>query len=124
MISHWPDLPAARLRPGARVADSLLSPGCDVAGQVEGSVLGPGVVVEKGARVVDSVLFEDVIVRAGAVVQTSVVDVGCRIGRSARVGAVPTARVAADDDIVMVGAGSAVDSVIAPGARLEPGTTA
>jgi glucose-1-phosphate adenylyltransferase len=124
VISHWPDRPAARVRTGARVADSLLSPGCDVAGRVEGSVLGPGVVVEMGAQVVDSVLFEDVIVRAGAVVTTSVVDVGCRIGRSARIGAVPTARVAADDDIVLVGAGSTVDSVIAPGARLEPGTTA
>ena len=88
------------------------------------SVLGPGVVVERGAQVVDSVLFEDVIVRSGAVVTTSVVDVGCRIGRSARIGAVPTARVAADDDIVLVGAGSTVESVIAPGARLEPGTTA
>ncbi len=124
VISHWPDRPAARVRSTARVADSLLSPGCDVAGQVEGSVLGPGVVVEKGARVVDSVLFEDVVVRAGAVVQTSVVDVGCEIGRAARVGAVPSARVAAGDDVVLVGAGSTVDSVIAAGSRLEPGTTA
>jgi glucose-1-phosphate adenylyltransferase len=112
------------VRSTARVSDSLLSPGCDVAGRVEGSVLGPGVVVEKGARVVDSVLFEDVVVRAGAVVQTSVVDVGCEVGRSARVGAAPSARVAAGDDVVLVGAGSTVDCVIAAGARLEPGTTA
>jgi glucose-1-phosphate adenylyltransferase len=124
VISHWPDRPAARVRPSARLSNSLLSPGCDVAGQVDGCVLGPGVVVEKGARVVDSVLFEDVVVSSGAVVQTAVVDVGCRIGRSARIGAVPATRVADDDDIVLVGAGSAVDSVIAPGARLEPGTTA
>jgi glucose-1-phosphate adenylyltransferase len=124
VISHWPDRPAARVRPSARLSNSLLSPGCDVAGQVDGCVLGPGVVVEKGARVVDSVLFEDVVVRAGAVVQTAVVDVGCRIGRRARIGAVPAARVADDDDIVLVGAGSTVDSVIEPGARLEPGTTA
>lgn len=124
VISHWPDRPAARVRAGARVADSLLSPGCDVSGEVDGCVLGPGVVVEKGARVVDSVLFEDVVVRAGAEIQTSVVDVGCEIGPSARVGAVPTARVAADDEIVLVGAGSTVDSLIAAGARLEPGTTA
>lgn len=124
VISHWPDRPAARVRPSAEVANSLLSPGCDVAGQVEGSVLGPGVVVEKGARVVDSVLFEDVVVRAGAVVQTSVVDVGGELLRSARVGAVPSARMAADGDLVLVGAGSTVDSVIEAGARLEPGTTA
>jgi glucose-1-phosphate adenylyltransferase len=124
VISHWPDRPAARVRPGARLSNSLLSPGSDVAGQVDGCVLGPGVVVEKGARVVDSVLFEDVVVRSGAVVATSVVDVGCEIGGAARIGAVPTARLADDDDIVLVGAGSTVDSVVAPGARLEPGTTA
>jgi glucose-1-phosphate adenylyltransferase len=43
------------LRPGARPTDSLLSPGCDVAGEVSGSVLGPGAVVEKDARVTDCV---------------------------------------------------------------------
>jgi glucose-1-phosphate adenylyltransferase len=123
VISHWPDRPAARVRPSARLSNSLLSPGCDVAGQVDGCVLGPGVVVEKGARVMDSVLFDDVVVRSGAVVSTSVVDEGCEIARSARIGAEPTGRVAADDDIVLVGAGSTVDSPIPAGARLEPGTT-
>src|SRR3954454_13112645 len=69
VIAHWPDRPAARVRASARVIDSLLSPGCAVAGEVEGSVLGPGVVVEKGARVADSMLFDEVVIRAGAVVQ-------------------------------------------------------
>jgi glucose-1-phosphate adenylyltransferase len=123
VISHWPDRPAARVRPAARLTNSLLSPGCDIAGAVEGSVLGPGVVVEKGARVTDSVIFDDVVIRAGAVVRTSVVDEGCRIGRAARIGAVPSARVARDDDLVLVGSGSTVDSPVGAGARLEPGTT-
>ena len=105
VISHWPDRPAARVRPSARLTDSLLSPGCDVAGEVSGSVLGPGVVVEKGARVADSVIFDDVVIRAGAVVQTSIVDEGSEIRGTARVGAVPTARLARDEDIVLVGPG-------------------
>src|SRR4051812_11603045 len=67
VIAHWPDRPAARVRPLARLTNSLLSPGCDIAGEVSGSVLGPGVVVEKGARVIDSVVFEDCVIRAGAV---------------------------------------------------------
>ena len=124
VISHWPDRPAARVRPSARLTDSLLSPGCDVAGEVSGSVLGPGVVVEKGARVSDCVLFGDVVVRAGAFVQTSIVDEGSEIRGTARVGAVPTARVARDEDIVLVGSGSVVESPVAAGGRLEPGTTA
>ncbi len=123
VISHWPDRPAARVRPSARVADSLLSPGCDVAGEVSGSVLGPGVVVERGARVHDSVIFEGVVIRSGASVQTAVVDEHSEIRRTARVGAVPAARLARDEDLVLVGRGSVVESPVDAGARLEPGTT-
>jgi glucose-1-phosphate adenylyltransferase len=123
VISHWPDRPAGRVRPTARVADSLLSPGCDIAGEVVGSVLGPGVVVEKGARVSDSVIFEGVVIRSGAVVHTAIVDEHTQIRRTARVGAVPAARLARDEDIVLVGRGSVVESPVDAGARLEPGTT-
>jgi glucose-1-phosphate adenylyltransferase len=123
VISHWPDRPAGRVRPTARVADSLLSPGCDIAGEVVGSVLGPGVVVEKGARVSDSVIFEGVVIRSGAVVQTAIVDEHTEVRRTARVGAVPAARLARDEDIVLVGRGSVVESPVDAGARLEPGTT-
>ncbi|MDX6327557.1 MAG: glucose-phosphate adenylyltransferase [Nocardioidaceae bacterium] len=126
IISKWPDRTAARVRPGATVANSLLSPGCDVAGEVVDSVLGPGVVVEAGARVEDSVLFDDVVVARGARVSTSVVDERCRIGRNATVGAIPGARVARDEDLVLVGMESSVRARadVAAGARLEPGTTA
>ncbi len=123
MIAHWPDRPAARIRPSARLTDSLVSPGCDVAGEVSGSVLGPGVVVEKGARVADSVIFSDCVIRSGAVVQTAIVDEDTELRRTARVGAVPAARLARDEDIVLVGRGSLVESVVGAGARLEPGTT-
>jgi glucose-1-phosphate adenylyltransferase len=123
VIAHWPDRPAARVRPSARLTDSLLSPGCDVAGEVSGSVLGPGVVVERGARVADSVVFSDCVIRAGAVVWTSIVDERTEIRRTARVGDVPSARRARDEEIVLVGRDSVVGGVVPPGARLEPGTT-
>ncbi len=126
VISKWPDRTAARVRAGAVVENSLLSPGCHVAGEVVDSVLGPGVVVEAGARVEDSVLFDDVHVLRGARVSTSVVDERSRIGRGATVGAMPSSRVAKDDDIVLIGMDSTVGSRagIRPGGRLEPGTTA
>jgi glucose-1-phosphate adenylyltransferase len=124
VIAHWPDRPAARIRPSARLTDSLVSPGCDVAGEVSGSVLGPGVVVERGARVADSVVFSDCVIRSGAVVQTAIVDEDTDVRRGARIGAVPSGRLARDEEIVLVGRGSSVDSVVDAGARLEPGTTA
>jgi glucose-1-phosphate adenylyltransferase len=43
--------------PGAEVAGSLISGGTRVAGTVHGSVISPGVVVEAGATVADSVLL-------------------------------------------------------------------
>ena len=68
-------------------------------------------------------IFDDVVIRSGAVVQTAVVDERSEIRRTARVGAVPAARLARDEDIVLVGRGSVVESPVDAGARLEPGTT-
>jgi glucose-1-phosphate adenylyltransferase len=58
------------------------------------SVLGPGVVVEAGAEVVESVLFGDTIVRSGARVTRAIVDRGCELLDGAVVG---SADVALDD---------------------------
>ena len=122
VISHWPDRPAARLRAAGQCRDSLISPGADVAGLVTGSVLGPGVVVERGAEVHDSVLMEDCVVRAGAVVRTTVLDERCEVADSARVGAEASARLARDEDVVLVGRDSRVAGEVPAGARLEPGS--
>jgi glucose-1-phosphate adenylyltransferase len=122
IISHWPDRPAARVRDAGSCTSSMLSPGCEVSGEVSDSVLGPGVVVEKGAVVRDSVLMEDCVVRAGAEVHTAVVDERCEVLAGARLGARPTARLARDEDIVLVGRDTRVGGDVAAGSRLEPGT--
>jgi glucose-1-phosphate adenylyltransferase len=122
VISHWPDRPAARVRAMGECRDSLLSPGSDVSGLVVGSVLGPGVVVEKGAEVHDSVVMQDCIIRAGAVVRTSVLDERCEVLAKARVGEEPARRVGRDDDLVLVGRDSSVSGTVAAGGRIEPGS--
>jgi glucose-1-phosphate adenylyltransferase len=122
IISHWPDRPAARVRASGAVTDSLLSPGSDVSGEVVGSVLGPGVVVEKGAVVRDSVLLEDCVVRAGAEVRTAVLDERCEVLAGARVGSEPAARLARDEHLVLAGRDCRVGGEVPAGSRLEPGT--
>lgn len=124
ILTRQPQRAAARLLDGATVADSLVSPGCRVAGTVVRSVLGPGVVVEAGAAVRDSVVFRDSVVRAGATVDWAVVDTGCEVAADAVVGA-PAASPPDDDHLVLVGRGSTVaaGSTVGPGARLEPGST-
>jgi glucose-1-phosphate adenylyltransferase len=123
VISKWQDRTAARVERGAEVVDSLVSPGCRVAGTVVRSVLGPGVVVEKGAHVEDSVLFDDVVVRRGARVATTVVDQRAVMERGARVGEVAGGRVVRDEQLVLVGRDCVVAGEVGPGGRLEPGTS-
>jgi len=115
--------PPARVDAGADVADALLSPGCRVAGRVGRSVLGPGVVVEEGAAVEESVLLEDVVVRSGARVWRSVVDGGCELLDGAEVGA-PDLDLADPDAVVLVGRDCRVSTRLPVGSRLLPGTTA
>jgi glucose-1-phosphate adenylyltransferase len=126
ILTKWQDRTAARVRSGAVIEDSLVSPGCDVSGEVVRSVLGPGVVVEPGARVEDCVILEDVRVMRGARVTTSIVDEGCRIGPGARIGTPSSARVARDEELVLIGKDSEVGKGVSieAGGRLEPGTTA
>jgi glucose-1-phosphate adenylyltransferase len=103
---------AARILPGAVVDGSLISGGTRVAGEVRGSVLSPGVVVERGATVVDSVLLPGVRVRSGATVTRAVLDDRVEVGEGASVGG--------DGDITLVGRQTCVEpgSQLAAGARL------
>jgi glucose-1-phosphate adenylyltransferase len=122
VISHWPDRPAGRVRGTGVVSDSLLSPGCDVSGEVVGSVLGPGVVVEKGAVVRDSVVMEDCVIRAGAEVRTAVLDERCEVLPGARVGGEASGRLVRDEELVLAGRDCRIGGEVAAGSRLEPGT--
>ena len=82
-------------------------------------------VVERGARVTDSVIFDDVVIRSGAVVQTAIVDERSEMRRSAAVGEVPRLPAACATRTWCWSAGTAlVEAHLGPGARLEPGTTA
>jgi len=84
----------------ARLYDVLVSPSTTVSGTIERSVLSPGVVVEPGAVVRDSVLLHDVVVRAGAFVQRAIVDAGAEIAQDAHVGGA--------DGLVLIGSGQQV----------------
>jgi len=76
----------ARIGSTANVHRSLISHGCQIAGTVERSVLSPGVRVDPGAVVRDSVIMFDCVVRAGAVVDHAIIDKEVSIGPNAVVG--------------------------------------
>ncbi|MDQ3305055.1 MAG: hypothetical protein M3535_03590 [Actinomycetota bacterium] len=122
----WPILTTSATRAPARVErsasidSSMVSPGCQIRGTVERSVLGPGVVVEQGAVVRSSVLLGDSVVEAGALVSGTIVDMRARVRRGAVVGLreVPEGG-CHDDDLVVLGEGVQVppDAVVGPGSR-------
>lgn len=125
ILARLPQRSPALIRSGARLDDSLVSPGCRVLGTVRRSVLGPGVTVEKGARVSDSIIFADVMVREQASVAWSILDRGVTVEARARVGGRPPTTPAKSEHLTLVGRDSTIAAgvIVARGARLEPGTT-
>lgn len=78
--------PPVKLLPDAQVQHSLISNGCIIEGQVINSVLSPGVRVERGAVVRDSIVMLDTIIGADAVVDRCILDENVVIGAGAQVG--------------------------------------
>jgi glucose-1-phosphate adenylyltransferase len=78
--------PPVRIGKRGETHDSLLSNGCVVHGKVIHSILSPGVRVEAGAVVRDSVIMNDTIIGAGVVVDRCVLDKEIKIGPGAYLG--------------------------------------
>jgi len=79
----------AKIGPTAQVHRSLVSHGCQVHGTVVNSVLSPGVRVDVGAVVRDSIVMFDTVVRSGAVIDRAILDKEVVVGPSAIVGEGP-----------------------------------
>jgi glucose-1-phosphate adenylyltransferase len=81
-----PRYPPAKIGPRAHVTRSLLNAGDIVNGHVEHSIISPGVYIEDGAQVRDSIVFDGCRIERGAVVDRAVLDKevyvaeGCTIG--------------------------------------------
>jgi glucose-1-phosphate adenylyltransferase len=75
-----------RIGPTASVHRSLVSHGCQIWGTVEHSVLSPGVRVDPGAVVRDSIVMFDTVIRAGAVIDHAIIDKEVSVGPNAVVG--------------------------------------
>jgi glucose-1-phosphate adenylyltransferase len=79
--------PPVKLGSEGHSRDSLVSNGCVIDGTVIHSVLSPGVCVEPGAVVRDSVIMDDTMIRAGAIIDHSILDKEVEIGAGTQVGA-------------------------------------
>lgn len=89
---QWPiftkesELPPARFSEESNVTNSIVADGCIVQGKVKGSILFPGVTVEKGAVVEDSIVFSFSRIARDARVTRSILDKFVVVGNGSRVG--------------------------------------
>jgi glucose-1-phosphate adenylyltransferase len=96
---------------------SYIAPDAVVEGMVERSVIGPGVVIEAGAIVRDSILMDLVYVRKGAIVERAVLDQEVTVGEGARIGIPPGV---IEGSITVLGKSTSIP----PGSRIPAGAGA
>ena len=110
--------PPAKIGLQARVVKSQVSNGCNVRGQVEHSVLSPGVYVSPGAVVRNSIIMNDTYIGPGAVVDKAIIDKNVWVGAGAVVGEgddiTPNVK---EPDKLNIGV-----TVVGKGARIPPNT--
>jgi glucose-1-phosphate adenylyltransferase len=80
------EMPAAEVGPQARISNSMICDGSRVDGEVSGSLIGPGVVVPAGCRVIDSIILPNVTLGAGSRIERTIIDKNVVVGSGAHVG--------------------------------------
>lgn len=86
IVSRQHKQPPARVGTGATVRQSILGSGSIVHGTVERSLISPGVRIDPGAAIYDSVILHGSHIGQGAVVNRSIVDKEVTVGPDARIG--------------------------------------
>ena len=80
-------LPPSKYVLGGKTLESIVCDGCIISGgTVWNSILSPGVVLERGAEVEQSVIFDDVIIDPGARVRRAIIDKQSRIRAGVSIG--------------------------------------
>jgi glucose-1-phosphate adenylyltransferase len=80
------DRPPVRFEHGCRVERSIVANGCQVAGEVTGSVLFPGVSVAAGAVIRNSIVMQDSLIGRDARLDCAILDKEVVVGSGARIG--------------------------------------
>jgi glucose-1-phosphate adenylyltransferase len=82
-----PQFPPAKFVLGGRAEESMVSAGAIIAGgSVHGSVISPGVRMERGSRVEQSVLMDGVQIGEGAIVRRAILDKNVIVPPGAHIG--------------------------------------
>ena len=84
--SRNPLAPPAHIGEEGSLKNSMVALGCEIYGQVENSILGSNVVVEKGAVVKNAVVLANSVIQENATVSYSIIDENVTVGKNATIG--------------------------------------
>lgn len=123
--------PPVKVLPPGELIKSMASNGCVIQGTVVNSILSPGVCVEKGAVVRDSIIMNDTVIRTGAEVTRCILDKEIEVGANACLGAgkddTPNKLEPANINTGITIAGKRAhipaNAIIGRNCRIDPGTT-
>lgn len=101
IYSVSPIMPSQYIGKTALVKNSLITEGCEIFGEVENSILFPGVHVGHGAKVRDSVIMTNTKIKAGALVNKAIIGGDVIVEETSMIGN--------GKDIAVVGEGQVVD---------------
>ena len=73
IFSNSDELAPHYVGPNAKITNALISNGCIVMGEVNHSILAPGVIVGEGAKVIDSIVLPNAVISDGACIYSAIV---------------------------------------------------
>ncbi len=80
------NMPPVKFGPFAQVSNSIISDGAVINGKVHNSVISPGVYIEEGAEVSDSIIFNDSVVKKGTIINYCILDKQVTVNEQAQIG--------------------------------------
>ncbi len=89
IYSRNPVLPPQSIGENAHVQNSVVTEGCYIDGAVEFSMISNGVTIEEGAVVIDSILMPGCVIKKGAKIEYAIVGENSVIEENAQVGSRP-----------------------------------
>lgn len=89
IYSRNPMMPAHYLGDTANIQNSLIADGCNVYGDLEFSILFPGVTVGTGAKINSSIIMPGATIEEGANIQFAIISENTVVGKNAVIGSKP-----------------------------------
>ena len=117
VYSRNPMMPPHYVGKDAKIQNSMIADGCEVNGQLEFSILFPGVTIGKNAVINSSIIMPGSVVKDNAVVQFSIISENTVIGENAKIGANPSDMENIDDwGVTVIGDGLKIadNAVVGP----------